>query len=128
MEQACMPTVAFEELWRMNSTPQERQARRCTRIPCEILIALFSLDSASPFSEHCLVILVNPQGCAARLGRPVEVGAAVRLEGLPSRTGVTARGVNCISLGEYEKSWLLGLALTEPGNVWGVEAPPEDWA
>jgi hypothetical protein len=38
-----------------------------------------------------------------------------------------AKVVNCISLGEYEKFWLLGLELQEPGNVWGVEAPPDDW-
>jgi hypothetical protein len=88
---------------------------------------LTSLDPARPFSEPCLVILVNLQGCAARSGRPVEIGARIRLEGLPSRNNVTARVVNCIQLGDYEKPWLLGLALTEPGNVWGVQAPPADW-
>jgi hypothetical protein len=36
----------------------------------------------------------------------------------------TARIVNCIALGE--RLWLLGLALNQPGNVWGVE-PLEDW-
>ena len=111
----------------MNSTPQERQARRGTRIPCEIPIRLTNLDVDCPFFEPCLVILINPQGCAARSSRPVGIGTAVRFEGLPSRISVTARVVNCISLGRYERSWLLGLALTEPGNVWGVEAPPEDW-
>jgi hypothetical protein len=35
--------------------------------------------------------------------------------------------VNSISLGEYEKVSLLGLALDEPGNVWGIKTPPEDW-
>jgi hypothetical protein len=35
--------------------------------------------------------------------------------------------VNCISPGEYEKFWILGLALDEPGNVWGIKQPPEDW-
>jgi hypothetical protein len=38
-----------------------------------------------------------------------------------------ARVVNCISLGEFEHLWLLGLALNEPGNVWGIESTPEDW-
>ena len=122
-----MPVVSFEEPWRMSSTPQEKQARRGTRIPCEIPIRLTSLDADCPFSEPCLVILINPQGCAARFSRPVGIGTAVRLEDLPSRTNVPARVVNCISLGTFEKTWLLGLALTEPGNVWGVEAPPEDW-
>jgi len=101
--------------------------RRGTRIPCEIPISLTSLDPAQPFCDECLVILVNPQGCAVRFGRPLEVGALVRLEGLPARTSVTARVVNCISLGPYEKLWLLGLALDELGNLWGIQSPPEDW-
>ena len=67
---------------------------------------------------------MNLQGCAARFGRPAEIGTAVRLEGLPTRTNVTARVVNCIAI---EKFWLLGLALDEPGNVWGIQSPPEDW-
>lgn len=47
-----------------------------------------------------------------------------RLEGLPRGGTVAARVVNCISLGQYEKLWLLGLALEEPGNVWGIQSPP----
>jgi len=101
--------------------------RRDTRIPCEIPIILSSVDGTQPFSDTCLIILVNPQGCAARFGRPLELGATVRLDGLPASTDVTARVVNCISMGEYVKSWLLGLVLEEPGNVWGIESPPEDW-
>lgn len=101
--------------------------RRGTRIPCEIRATLTSLDPAQPFSDSCFVILVNPQGCAVRFGRPLRVGAIVRLEELPAKTSVSARVVNCISLGQYQKQWLLGLALDEPGNVWGIESPPEDW-
>ena len=88
---------------------------------------MISLDSAHPFFEPCLVVLANLQGCGLRFGRPVEIGTSVRLEGLPAKRSVTARVVNCISLGEYEKFWFLGLALDEPGNVWGIEKPPEDW-
>jgi hypothetical protein len=69
---------------------------------------------------------VNPQGCAARFNRAVEVGTTVRLEGLPSGC-VGARIVNCISVEKGSNLWLLGLALEEPGNVWGVQRPPEDW-
>ena len=80
-----------------------------------------------PGADPCLVILINPQGCASRFSCPLEIGTGVRLEGLPSKLNLTARVVNCVSRGQYEKSWLLGLALTEPGNVWGIDAPPEDW-
>ncbi len=102
--------------------------RRGTRVPCEIPITLASAGRDHSFSEPCLIILVNPQGCAARSPRPLEIGATVRLEGLPASTDITARVVNCISMGEYEKLWLLGLALEQPGNVWGIQSPPEDWA
>jgi len=35
--------------------------------------------------------------------------------------------VSCISLGEFEKLWLLALALNEAGNVWGIDPTPADW-
>ncbi len=101
--------------------------RHGTRIPCKIPVTLTGLDPARPFSEPCQIVLVNPYGCAARFRLPVAVGITVRLEGLPATTAVTARVVNCISLGELERFWLLGLALEEAGNVWGVQSPPDDW-
>ncbi len=111
----------------VSSAPNKAGIRRGTRIPCEIPITITGVDSARPLSEPGMIILVNPQGCAVRFGHPLGVGAAVRLEGLPTSTHVTARVVNCISIGEYEKLWLLGLALDEPANVWGIQSPPEDW-
>lgn len=98
-----------------------------TRIPCEIRATLISLDPLDPFSESCQIILVNLRGCAARLSRSVKMGMAVRLEGLPTSTIVTGRILSCIFLGEHEKFWLVGLALNEPGNVWGIETVPKDW-
>ena len=109
---------------KLSSFSNQRAARRGTRVSFEIPITLSSLDPAHPFSEPCQTHLVNPQGCAARFGRSLEIGAAVQLEGLPTRTTVTARVINCIPI---EKFWLLGLALDQPGNVWGIQSPPEDW-
>jgi hypothetical protein len=103
------------------------EARRGTRINYKIPLTLTSLDPAYPFSEPGMTILVNPQGCAARFGRLLQIGSAIRLDGLPVKHSVTARVVNCICPGEYEKFWILGLMLDEPGNVWGVESPPDDW-
>ena len=119
-----MPRLYDFSSWKNRPTAN---LRRGTRIPCEIRLTLVTLDSAHPFFEPCLVVLVNPQGCGLRFGRPLEIGTRVRLEGLPAKRSVTAQVVNCISLGEYEKFWLLGLALDEPGNVWGIDKPPEDW-
>jgi len=45
----------------------------------------------------------------------------------PAHAFAAARVINCISLGQFEKQWLLALALDEPGNVWGIESAPQDW-
>jgi len=96
-----------------------------TRIPCAIPIILRSLDPARPLSEQGEIVLVNLRGCAVRFTRALQIGSAVELQGLP--TNVTARIVNCISLGKRENLWLLGLELDGPGNVWGIETVPPDW-
>jgi hypothetical protein len=106
---------------------QGKTTRSGTRIPCEIPITLLWTESDRGFSVPCAIVLVNPQGCAARLSVPVAIGSCVKLEGLPVGSSVTATVVNCISLGEHERTWLLGLCLTEPGNVWGIPVPPSDW-
>lgn len=120
----------WDDLFLQDSTPNptlhRTVARRGTRIPCEIPVTLVNLDPLNPFSESCKILVVNLNGCAARSTRPVKIGTAVELQGLPTRT-VTAKVVTCFSLGEYEKIWLLGMELHSPGNVWGMEHVPEDW-
>ena len=109
----------------LSSKPVERGG---TRVPCEIPILLTSLDPGDPFSHPCYVILANLRGCAVRSPRPVATGTVVHLDGLPTGGSVAARVANCISLGEFEKTWLLGLALDKSGNVWGLDPVPKDWA
>jgi len=102
-------------------------ARSGTRVPCDLLITVVSVDSPCAFSESCHVILVNPNGCAARISRAVAVGTMVRLQGLPVPEPVIARVTACINLGKGENLWLMGLAIDEPGNVWGLDDVPADW-
>lgn len=109
------------------STVHKTDARGSTRVPCKIPITLTSSDPDHPFSEPSTVVLANLRGCAATLRRPVKVGVAVCLQGLPAADNVTGWVVSSISLGEHENLWLLGLAIDEPGNVWGIPNPPEDW-
>ena len=51
----------------------------------------------------------------------------MRLERLPAGDERHCASSELHLDGEYEKLWLLGLALDEPGNVWGIQSPPEDW-
>jgi hypothetical protein len=118
--------VRIFRLASLGSRP-EKDSRGGTRIPCGIPVTLTSLDPSHPFTEPCQVILANLSGCAVRSPLLVPPGTVVQLEGLPTGTEVAARVINCISLGEFEHLWLLGLALNESGNVWGIESTPEDW-
>jgi hypothetical protein len=101
--------------------------RRSTRIRWEIPIRITSLDPAHPFMDKCQTLVVNPQGCGVRLTREVQAGTAVQLDGLPGVGSVMAKIANCVSLGATSKMWLVGIALDQPGNVWGVQHAPEDW-
>jgi len=130
-EQGCFPIRNWAALCESSSLAapgsKKNVARGGTRVPCEIAATLNSLDPGHPFSQPCQIILANLGGCAARSAQPVPTGTSVHLTGLPTSDEVLARVVTCISLGAYEHLWLLGLALEESGNVWGLEQVPEDW-
>ena len=110
-----------------SSADNAETPRRMTRVRWEIPIRVTSLNAGHPFAERGQTLVVNPQGCGVRLSCALEVGTAVQLDGLPGVGSVTARVANCLALGTDGKFWLVGLALNEPGNVWGVQSPPADW-
>ncbi|MGA9811275.1 MAG: hypothetical protein WBQ64_00780, partial [Terriglobales bacterium] len=104
----------------MDSTENPADAgRRSTRIRAQIPIRVTSLDPATPFSESGHTLVVNTQGCGVRLSRALEPGLAVSLDEIPAGS-VTARIANCVPLGSGGQWWMVGIALDEPGNVWGI--------
>jgi hypothetical protein len=112
----------------MDSTENSTESgRRSTRIRAQIPLRVTSLDPAIPFSESGHTLVVNTQGCGVRLSRALEPGLAVSLDELPARQGVTARIANCVPLGTGGQWWMVGIALDEPGNVWGIHPTPADW-
>ena len=100
--------------------------RRSTRIRAQIPLQLRSLNPEMECSEQCQTVIVNAQGCGVRTRRNLDVGLEVMLE-LPTGTSVTARVANSVPLGRDAKFWLVGLALDEPGNIWGIRPAPPDW-
>jgi hypothetical protein len=101
--------------------------RRSTRIRAQIPVRITSLDATTQFSESAHTLVVNTQGCGVRISRPLEPGLAISLDTLPACKGVTARVANCVPLGAGGKWWMVGIALDEPGNVWGIHPTPADW-
>jgi hypothetical protein len=86
--------------------------RRSTRIRAQIPLRLTSLEATGSFSESCHTLVVNTEGCGVRLSRPLEPGAAVRLDEMPSGNAMDGRVANCVPLGP--KHWLVGIQLEEP--------------
>lgn len=109
-----------------DAQPYEMQ-RRSTRIRAQIPLRVTSLDPELQFSEPCHTLIVNTVGCGVRLSRPLEPGISVRLDELPTGSVVTARVANCVPLGTEGKYWLVGMALDQTGNIWGINPAPPDW-
>jgi len=109
------------------TTKSYEAARRGTRIRAQLPLRVTSLESSAEFTERCQTLVVNPQGCGVRLSRPLTPGLQVHLDELPSGAAVSARVANCVPLGSGAKFWLVGLALEQPGNIWGIHPAPEDW-
>jgi hypothetical protein len=98
-----------------------------TRVRVEIPLRVSTLPPAPPFSEDAHTLVVNPQGCGVKLSAALALQTQVRLDGLPGGVSANARVANCLPLGAGGKAFLVGLALETPGNVWGLQVPPEDW-
>ena len=74
-----------------------------------------------------MAIVVSCQGCGFRSSRPLPLETPILLSDLPSRTSVSARVASCLPLGSGGKEFLIGVALYNHGNVWGIANPPKDW-
>jgi hypothetical protein len=99
-----------------------------TRLRVEVGLRLATLAPAPLFAEECQTLVVNPQGCGVKLSRALEVGTRVLLDGLPGGLQATGRVANCLAVGNDGRFFLVGLALENPGNVWGIRQTPADWA
>ena len=107
------------------STP--KAVRRCTRIRVEIPISVTSLDRHKPYAEKCMALVVSAQGCGFRSSKPLPPETPILLTDLPGGASTSARVANCTPLGADGKYFLIGAALYNHGNFWGVADPPADW-
>jgi hypothetical protein len=101
--------------------------RRSTRVRVEIPVSITSLDRMRPFAEQCDLLVVSAQGCGFRSTRPVQLETPIMISDLPHGGTAMARVANCLPLGNDGKFFLIGAALYNAGNVWGIANPPEDW-
>ncbi len=113
----------------MGSSEKAQHAiRRSTRLPLEVPVQVTSLDPSFSFSERCNTTLVNAHGCGVISPRALEMNLPVRLEIISAKRHTTAVVSEVVPLGGDPETWLIGLELQIPGNFWGIEYAPSDWA
>ena len=107
------------------STP--KAARRSTRLRVQIPVIVTSMDRRHVFSEECIAPLVGPQGCGLRASQGLPLETPVLLSDLPGGGSASGRVASCLPLGNDGRYFLIGVALYNHGNVWGIADPPADW-
>ena len=98
----------------------QKALRRSTRLRVEIPVSITSLDRMRPFAERCILLVVSAQGCGFRSTRPVQLETPIMISDLPNGGTAMARVANCLPLGNDGKYFLIGAALYNAGNVWGI--------
>jgi hypothetical protein len=104
-----------------------KATRRSTRLRVEIPLTVTSMDRRHPFTAQCVALVVSPQGCGFRASQALPLETPVLLSDLPGGASASARVANCLPLGTDGAHFLIGVSLYNPGNVWGIADPPEDW-
>ena len=93
----------------------------------EIPLTVASLDRRHPLSTECAALVVSAQGCGIRSEKALPVETPILLSGLPGGASAAGRVASCRPLGTDGKQFMVGVALYNHGNVWGIADPPDDW-
>ena len=110
-----------------------RGARRSTRVNRAIPVVIAGVDSfRGPYQEEVSTIAVSCHGCRYESKYEVLPEASVLLQLNPKAPGakpVSTRGRVKWTKRPPETGGLFQTAieLEQPGNIWGIDAPPADW-
>ncbi|HLY60455.1 MAG TPA: hypothetical protein VKV95_06780 [Terriglobia bacterium] len=103
--------------------------RRSTRLNLSVPIVISGKDTyGQPFRENSRATVMNLHGAKILTFHHLALGSELMIE---NRALAVTTQATVVWLGERKFPKDLGEAgiqLTEPGNIWGVDVPPEDWA
>ena len=108
-------------------------ARRSTRIERSVPLIVFGQNRlGEPFVERTVSTSLNLHGCRYPSRHDYGVGSWVTLQvvGLevePKPPAVRARVRSVHTSQSLRELQQVGVELEDPGNVWGIVTPPEDW-
>jgi hypothetical protein len=109
-----------------------RGARRSTRVNRAIPVVVAGVDSfRGPYQEEVSTIAVSCHGCRYESKYEVLPEASVILQlnpKTPNSKPISTRGrVKWTKRPESGGLFQTAIELEEPGNIWGIDAPPSDW-
>jgi hypothetical protein len=113
--------------------PPGAEKRRGSRLMIEVPITVMGMDPlGEPFRETTATTSISCYGCKYRTKRYTAKDSTVTLEirrptGRYSLRIVHARVVWVQRPRHHRESFQIGLELEIPGNIWGIDSPPEDW-
>ena len=112
-----------------SSSQSAANRRRSTRIDYQTPVVLSGRDAAGQaYRDETITEIVNIHGARIRTRRKILVGMLVSVE--CPKTGRSSKAV-CVNVYEptlQEPHPAIAIQILKPGNMWGVEDPPGDWA
>jgi hypothetical protein len=125
--------VSQSSLMNTPSNSAGEEARRSTRIERSVPLIVFGQNRmGEPFVERTVSTSLNLHGCRYPSRHDYGVGSWITLQvvGLnvePKPPAVRAR-VRSVHMSQSSRELQqVGVELENPGNVWGVVTPPQDW-
>jgi len=104
------------------STPQVlRESRRSTRV--ELKVVIEAKGVTEPLTCDGETIVVNLHGASIWTVVPLYAGMKIQIQVISSNTRAAAEVVHV----DPERYGVCGIGLEIAENIWGVEAPPDDW-
>jgi len=105
----------------MSSTQVPHDGRRSTRVPLKVIIEAKGVTE--PLTCDGETLVVNLHGALISTAVPLRVGMKIQIHVFMTNT----RGAADVVHVDPTRPRLCGIGLVIPENIWGVEAPPDDW-
>src|SRR5215467_1862989 len=105
----------------MPSTHVPHESRRSTRVRLKVVIEANGVTESLTCDGETIV--VNLHGALISTAVPLRVGMKIQIHVLTMSTRAAADVVYV----DPERPRVCGIELVIPGNIWGVEIPPDDW-
>lgn len=97
------------------------ESRRSTRVPLKVVIAARGLNESLITDGETIV--VNRHGARIRCTAPLHVGLEIEVHVIITDKRTAAKVVYI----HPKRPQICGIELAEPGNIWGISFPPDDW-